>query len=143
MMFFVPKPSMYSQDNEKGLSIDEMTGEAWISEGVPPPRVNHLSTPFYNSLSDEALWHELSQFDPIAVVGLKLPNLERGVFRGTVLLGNNDIEVIRGKILALEGIEEYVSKEENTFPVMVDGTSYPALLLPKSNQSKRFQYYVR
>jgi len=129
---FSSQPLLRYQESEKDnydISIDSITGEAWIDEGIPPPRVNHLSTPFYDSLSDEALWHELTQFEPIAIVGLKLPHLERGVFRSRVLLELQDIEEIRGQILNLEGIDEYTLEEEFSLPVMTDGKKYPALFV--------------
>jgi hypothetical protein len=66
--------------------IDAMTGEAWRADGVPPERIENLSTPSFQSLPNDQLWGEISRFDGVALVGLKRPDL--AVCRREILFGS-------------------------------------------------------
>jgi serine protease len=119
----------YSSGESESDAIDLVTGEAWLDDGIPPPRVNYLSTPFYYSLSDTDLWQELLQFEPVAIVGLKRPDLERGVFRGRVLIDENEKEEIIGQILSVNGITQELLEENLQLPSMINGDPYPAVFV--------------
>ena len=110
--------------------IDALTGENWVDEGVPPERRDNLSTPSYNSLSDEKLWAELNRFKPVALVALKRPSLHRGVFRRQVLLGPDEFAQAVKAVLAVEGVHSFDPDDvEGGMPVMSDGRLYPAITI--------------
>src|SRR5688572_8428117 len=72
--------------------IDELVGETWQSPGIPPPHQDAYSTPNVALMSNEALWELITQADPDGhrvLVFLKLPDLQRGFFKGTSLINND------------------------------------------------------
>ena len=94
------RPGVIRSDTE----IDSSTEEVWVGEGIPPPRVEDLSTLSYRSLSDTDLFGEISLIEPIALVGLKSPLLDRGVFRGQVLLTDGERQSAEAAVRSLSGI---------------------------------------
>jgi hypothetical protein len=113
-------------------SIDRRTGPAVRADGGPPPRTEDLSTRSYRSLPDEELWHQIASIKPVALVGLKSPDMTRGAFRGQTLIPENETRraihtvqtIPRLRRINTEGPDD---SEITPMPLMADGVRYPAI----------------
>src|SRR3712207_5492567 len=74
------------------MPTPDAIGEMWEAEGIPPAR--DPRAPWYQSLSVEELWKELSTSENAnaALVTLKRPELNRGYFDGMVLIPEEEMQ---------------------------------------------------
>ncbi len=81
---------------------------------VPPRTVD----PRYNfvHMSDDSLWQRVVESGNVAVIGLKAPGANRGVYKGRVLIRHSEVVQAKETILALRGVE--ILNEHERLPVM-------------------------
>ena len=108
--------------------IEARTGESLTPDGEVPPRPENLSTMSYRSLPDDALWNEVNRISAVVVVAMKHPDAARGVFRGRLMISEDDLAAGIERIRGIEGLRILDDDgDEHRMPTMADGRSYPAL----------------
>jgi Subtilase family len=96
--------------------------EEWLIDGTPPPRVGPLLS--YHSRSAEELWQWVSRSQSAAVVGLKDPDMRRGIFRGRILITSRDIDRAVERVAQVPGV---TVSDRSLAPETVTGRRYPAV----------------
>lgn len=88
-------------------------------DGSPPPREGSHNS--YYSFTDEQLWPHIVRASGSALVGIRAPRTERGVFRGRVLTNARDIRHAVDRISSINGATPaYLEDSENrqAYPVV-------------------------
>jgi len=106
--------------------VDKHMGEPWLAPGIPPPQQKHKYTENVALMSNETLWDLISKNDPKdkrALVALKVPQLNRGFFRGTLLITKSTFEAAKSDLLrTIPGLQE--SEREKPLR-LVNGVELP------------------
>ncbi|MFD9196071.1 S8 family serine peptidase [Streptomyces phaeochromogenes] len=111
-------------------SVAQRLGQSLTVDGSVPDRLDDLPTASYRSLSDHALWNEITRVQPRTIVGIKPPDIARGVFRGQSMANRDDLARFADEITRVEGVrpvDDPLSEYEAA--ATLDDQPYPAIIV--------------
>lgn len=115
--------------------IDQRLGEPITPDGLPPERGEIAESPSFRSLTTARLWSEIENGNGEALVGMKLPGMSRGYYRGKVFLSPDEALAVREGVLAVTGVQEVNGHVgDRSWPLMDDGRQYPAICITLESQ---------